>query len=296
MSADAILIANEQFHDDEASHYDETQPYIRNGFAQAMFLDDIQAIADVLGRVGHPLRVLDCGAGTGNLTMKFLARGAEVTAVDISAKMLERLHAKAGRAGAGTLRTVHSDIDSFLETAQERYDVICSSSFLHHLPDYQATYARMTRVASDEAIIYTAFEPRSHQTLTAAARAVGRADGAAHEFVERRLYNPWVVIRAVLRRMRILPTPRNILNEIDNALIERPALGIDTVALDAVLQRGGFQPAAICWRAIARHWLTYVINRRLLDVRSALFLIAQRSASGRQPLLHVHGDRFCLPS
>ncbi|HWG41261.1 MAG TPA: methyltransferase domain-containing protein [Gemmataceae bacterium] len=113
MSHEEILKANEVYHDVEAGAYDATMPYIRNSFAQAIFNADIATIMGLLKHAQKPLSVLDCGAGTGNLTLlKFLALGCAVTAVDISRGMLERLRGKVSKADESRLQIVHGDVDT----------------------------------------------------------------------------------------------------------------------------------------------------------------------------------------
>ncbi len=294
MAVREVLDANERYHDDEAASYDEIQPYIRNDFAQEMFRADIRAIIDTLKPFRPTLRVLDCGAGTGNLTLKFLQQGYEVTSVDISRNMLTRLAGKAAKMGTGRLETVHSDIDSFLRGASQRYDVICSSSFLHHLPDYRVTYGLMANVASDESIIYTAFEPKAHSRLTTVQNLFTKLDSGIYEIGQRRLYNPVVVMRAALRRMKVLPAPANV--QFDHDLIERPDLGIDTGVLSAAVRPAGFRDSAICWRGVSRYKLTYLLNTHFVHLDNALFMISQKSVSGKQKPLTVSGKRFRIPA
>jgi ubiquinone/menaquinone biosynthesis C-methylase UbiE len=292
MSTHEILRANHLYHDDEAAHYDEGQPYMRNAFAQKMFQADIRAILDALAPFNSAPRVLDCGAGTGNLSLKFLESGCNVTAVDISQEMLNRLRRKAAAITKGSLETVYSDIDSFLQSVSQRYDVVCSSSFLHHVPDYPATYQAMAGVCSEESIIYTAFEPRARRALNPAQRLFASVDNGIHEFAERRLYNPWIVARAVLRRLHVLPTPRQVINDVDLSLVERPELGIDTDTLRAASRPAGFTHASFCWRPVSRYPATYFLNKRLFHLDNALFMISQRSVSGRQRPLSVLNGVF----
>jgi ubiquinone/menaquinone biosynthesis C-methylase UbiE len=293
MSAFDILTANELYHDDESASYDEGQPYVRNAFAQAMFINDIRVIINTLAPYTNCPKVLDCGAGTGNLSLKFLAAGCDVTAVDISRGMLKRLSAKAAGIGKGTIEVVHSDIDSFLNTTRKRFDVICSSSFLHHLPDYPATYRSMAKHCSSESIIYTSFEPRARVTLSAAQRLFANTDSGIHEFLSRRMYNPFIVGRAVLRRLHILATPRTVINQLDTSLIERSDSGVETETLTGILRSEGFKHIGITWRPVSRYAITYFLNKRFVRLNNALFMISQRSVSGKQRPI---GGEFLAPS
>jgi SAM-dependent methyltransferase len=93
-------------------------------------------VADVAA--GMPVRqVLDLGAGTGSGTLALLARfpGAEVTAVDSSPSMLERLRAKAAGLGlADRVRTVEADLDEPWPSLGAA-DLAWMSASLHHMAD-----------------------------------------------------------------------------------------------------------------------------------------------------------------
>ncbi|WP_435843791.1 class I SAM-dependent methyltransferase [Streptomyces fructofermentans] len=69
-------------------------------------------------------RVLELGCGVGRMTHPLLARGFEVTAVDESAEMLERVR------GARTIRGPIETLD-----LAERFDVVLLASFLVHAGD-----------------------------------------------------------------------------------------------------------------------------------------------------------------
>lgn len=71
--------------------------------------------------------ILELGCGAGRVTHPLLARGFQVTAVDESAQMLERVR------GA---RTVRSPIES-LDLGGETFDVVLLASFLVHTSDHR---------------------------------------------------------------------------------------------------------------------------------------------------------------
>ncbi|MFI8004313.1 class I SAM-dependent methyltransferase [Streptomyces sp. NPDC086010] len=83
---------------------------------------------EVIGSVVPPgASVLELGCGAGRVTHPLVALGYEVTAVDESAQMLERIR------GA---RTVLSAIES-LDLGQERFDAVVLGSFLVHSSEHR---------------------------------------------------------------------------------------------------------------------------------------------------------------
>ncbi|MFJ6461037.1 class I SAM-dependent methyltransferase [Streptomyces sp. NPDC091387] len=72
-------------------------------------------------------RILELGCGAGRVTHPLIRRGFDVTAVDESAQMLEKVR------GA---RTVQSPIEA-LELGDETFDVVMLASFLVHTGDHR---------------------------------------------------------------------------------------------------------------------------------------------------------------
>lgn len=144
-----LLQRNAHAHDQVAHAYDEKHSEIYNPVEQAR-LD--QTLSEVLGRVSASApAVLDFGAGTGNLTLKFLARGCRVTAADVSARSLDKLLLKAQ--GHGTVSSVLLDGDR-IPFADASFDVVATYSVLHHVPDYLLAVREMTRVLRPGGILY----------------------------------------------------------------------------------------------------------------------------------------------
>ena len=87
-------------------------------------------------------RVLEIGAGTGIFTLAIARRCREVTAVDISASMLEILKKKAAAEGLDNIRTITGDA----ETADigGGYAVACAFSSLEYLSDLPAFFHRLS--------------------------------------------------------------------------------------------------------------------------------------------------------
>ena len=66
-------------------------------------------------------KVLEIGCGTGRVTIPMLEAGADITAIDYSQKMLERLESKAGNIDA-SIEIILQDVRSLY--LQKRYNLI----------------------------------------------------------------------------------------------------------------------------------------------------------------------------
>ena len=80
----------------------------------------------------HPnMAVMDFGAGTGLISGQVASKVGKITAVDVSASMLEQLAAKPEL--QGKVRTVCQDITH--QPLDEQFDVIVSAMAMHHVED-----------------------------------------------------------------------------------------------------------------------------------------------------------------
>lgn len=109
-----------------------------------------EAIGWILGVAGDRprLRILDVGAGTGVGTFALLEQvaGSEVTALDVSPEMLDRLAGKAQRLGVtDRVRTVRADLNESWP-ALDPVDLVWASSSLHHMADPDRALAEVFAV------------------------------------------------------------------------------------------------------------------------------------------------------
>jgi SAM-dependent methyltransferase len=141
----ALLDDIRQFWDDDAPTYDDApQHRPRSPMVQAAWLAAMEAVLPP-----PPARVLDCGAGTGFLSLIAARLGHRVTAVDLSEGMLERLR---GRAGADGL-----DVETVLAPASDPpvaggdgYDAVMERHLLWTLPDPGGALAAWRAVAKPD--------------------------------------------------------------------------------------------------------------------------------------------------
>lgn len=105
---------------------------------------DLQA-GMVAALVPPGVRVVDVGTGSGALLPLLAGCGAEVTAVDHSATLLERARRRCLAAGAKGIRFQQADARA-LPFPDGRFDVAYTSMVLHHLPQPQEAVTELARV------------------------------------------------------------------------------------------------------------------------------------------------------
>jgi ubiquinone/menaquinone biosynthesis C-methylase UbiE len=92
------------------------------------------AVCQSIG-LGPSSTVVEFGSGTGQFTTAVASKCARVVAVDVSAVMQDRLHAKLKDAGIGNVEQVQAGFLTYRHTG-EPADLVYSRFALHHLPDF----------------------------------------------------------------------------------------------------------------------------------------------------------------
>lgn len=116
-------------------------------------------------------RVLDIGCGHGVVSEFLAEKGIQVSAVDISEKLLDDL--KARTAGKNLpLEIKRGDAYNIPYEAQQ-FDVIVARMFLPHFPDWPVVLKEMTRTAKKGALLLVHF---SSSENTALGKQIGQQD------------------------------------------------------------------------------------------------------------------------
>lgn len=150
-----ILTANLELHKKEAGLYDQIHPEL-TGYSESSRLNKLLSlILDTKNQMA-----LDIGAGTGFVTQKLFKASYKVTAIDLSAEMLDILKQKLN--ADPNLSTQTIDADTFLDNTQEKYNLITCSSVLHHLPDYTQTIQSMINHLEPNGYLLFFHEPTDH--------------------------------------------------------------------------------------------------------------------------------------
>jgi S-adenosylmethionine-dependent methyltransferase len=100
----------------------------------ALLQQELQVLLD--SRQGKVLRVLDAGAGLGQMALWLAEQGHEVTACDISARMLASTRAACDRADADVNVTcIHAPLQDLPDRFSEGFDLVLCHAVLEWLAD-----------------------------------------------------------------------------------------------------------------------------------------------------------------
>lgn len=143
--------ANIEVHRSEAKYYEAIHPEVYGKKEQKRVWTQLKAIDKQIS--DNQKRALDVGAGTGNLTGKLLEMGYCVTATDISPEMCAILKKKYAEYIPEKLLVINSPIEA-LSFKEGEFDLICSYSVLHHLPDYKTALTTLCGYLKKGGVVY----------------------------------------------------------------------------------------------------------------------------------------------
>jgi ubiquinone/menaquinone biosynthesis C-methylase UbiE len=150
--ADAAIARNVRAYDAVASTYDVSHPEIFNSVEQARLAGAVQDVFAACAAAGAVPRVLDVGAGTGNLTAHFINVGAVVVSADVSPRCLRVMSERFQATGRHAVQLI--DGRSLGVFGDASFDVAACYSVLHHVPDYLALVGEMARVVRPGGLVY----------------------------------------------------------------------------------------------------------------------------------------------
>jgi len=230
--ASDIRHQNVEHHDLDAPMYDISHPNLRHLLERRRMREDLATLDELLAN-RDTVRAVDIGAGTGRLTLQFVRRGWNTTAVDSSEGMtaiLQRRYQRLAEDNRGALEIVHANAEEFLAEAEGEFDLFAFSSVLHHLPDPLAIMRMCAERLAPGGCIYVTQEPMpaTGPAKTSATRIVKVLDEIARA--------PQQLYRQAYRRAKHLPRAKA------GALVDvHVDAGLDVAALESTLAEAGVQ-------------------------------------------------------
>lgn len=147
----------------EVTHFDVEQalrvpfPYLTRSTATVG--QHLMIVGNVIRSLDlpQPAKVLEFGAGWGNIADALTRMGHDVTVIDVEPRFLELIRRRAEQAGA-TITTLVGDFQS-VEDLDDQFDAVLFFECFHHCPDHVALLGKLDRVVRPGGRIYLAAEP-----------------------------------------------------------------------------------------------------------------------------------------
>lgn len=270
-----VIEANISFYLQMAAKYDTYEPHLFDPALQQNLEDDLDNIASHFALRNRPPSCLDCGGGTGNLTLKMCKRGWTVTVVDVSEKMLGLLQQKAQARGySPTL--IPGSIEQFLQATHESYDLVAFSSVLHHLYSYASVVEHSLKHLRPGGVFYSNYDP-----LAPKSPFLARLFDSFDTTLAKALYDPADLLPGFGRRLCKLFSPSD--PEFHRAVASAGDLaefhartGVDDSRILQVLQANQFSVIEYKRFAVGRTRFTRALNNRV-RLSESFKIVAQRS-------------------
>lgn len=131
------ILDSAEGYDLAAGDYDKKEKYL-NSFEKGKFLSLLPEIKDK--------KILDVGAGTGRVSLPLALAGAQVTALDVSEKILEVLKRKNKK-----IATVVGEAEN-LPFENESFDIVTAAFLVVHLKDPKIFFDEVYRVLKPDGL------------------------------------------------------------------------------------------------------------------------------------------------
>lgn len=143
-------------HNQVAQKYEALHGEIFNEVEQSRLASALARARDAVATGAEPLKALDFGCGSGNLSRHMLALGLEVTAADVSPEFLRLVERRFGGERLSLLQMNGKDLSN---VADAGFDMIAAYSVLHHVPDYLGAIDELARICKPGGVIMLDHEP-----------------------------------------------------------------------------------------------------------------------------------------
>ncbi len=152
-----ILLENAVMHDAIADYHNLNVPYINRQSTKLFYQKLILEHFDKKPKPERPIRVLELGCGTGTFVEMFAQNNFSYVGVDLSERMIEI--SKINFRGRNNVEFFCTDLKSFSSTSIDKFDLIVSSSFLHHLHDLEDGLVDISNLLNKTGVYVGLHEP-----------------------------------------------------------------------------------------------------------------------------------------
>jgi len=152
MQSDEQIQFNREVNDRVSRKYERLHGEIFNAIEQERLKKALSAAVEAVRTGAQPLKALDYGCGSGNLTRHLIELGLETVSADISEGFLALIERYFSQTGLSKVLTINGK--DLSNVPSDAFDLVASYSVLHHVPDYLHIVKEMGRVIKPNGVIY----------------------------------------------------------------------------------------------------------------------------------------------
>jgi SAM-dependent methyltransferase len=197
-TAAEVIRANVDFFRGFAHKYDRYESPVFDSFFQEMLMGDLERITASFEHAGTQPSALDCGGGTGNISLKLLESGWRVTVIDVSPDMLAIFNQKCQARGLRP-SIMNQTLETYFAETPDSFDLVCFGSVLHHLH----SYLQVVSLAADRVRVGGFFYSNFDRAVPKR-RFLADAVTTVDTFAAKIQYDPRDVLPGILRRLKKL--------------------------------------------------------------------------------------------
>jgi ubiquinone/menaquinone biosynthesis C-methylase UbiE len=152
MQSDEQIQFNKDVNDQVSRKYEQLHGDIFNTIEQERLKKMLSIAIEAVKTDAIPLKALDYGSGSGNLTRHLIELGMKTVSADISEGFLSLIERHFSQTGLSeTLAINGKDLSN---VPNNEFDLVATYSVLHHVPDYLSIVKEMARVVKPGGVIY----------------------------------------------------------------------------------------------------------------------------------------------
>ncbi len=152
MQDEDLIQFNRDVNDRVSRKYERLHGEIFNPIEQQRLRDSLNAAIKAIATGAKPLKALDYGCGSGNLTRHLIGLGVHTVSADISEGFLCLIRRNFYDTGLSEVLAVNGRDLSGVPNNQ--FDLVATYSVLHHVPDYLHIVKEMCRVLKPGGVVY----------------------------------------------------------------------------------------------------------------------------------------------
>ena len=152
MQSDEQIQFNREVNDRVSRDYDRLHGEIFNAIEQERLKKALSAAVEAVKTGAQPLKALDYGCGSGNLTRHLIELGMETVSADISEGFLALIERNFSQTGLSKVLKINGK--DLSNVPSNEFDLAATYSVLHHVPDYLQIVKEMARVVKPNGVIY----------------------------------------------------------------------------------------------------------------------------------------------